>query len=565
MARIIPDGWREFAGSAAADAGALPAAAQRHRETLELFARGLPDDYTVYHAVHWTTVERGFSVYGEFDFVIVNRQGDMLLVEQKTGFLEEAAQGLLKRERGRVRNVPVQIAGALATLRDKLARRPGAESIRIEYLLYCPDYTVRRIETAGLSADRLVDASRRDRLVPTIRAILPPGRPTASGTNGPAWHQVDRFFRDVIELETDVNAMVGQAQALVTRISGGLAHWARQLQFTPYRLHVNGTAGSGKTQLALAEHRDAIARGERPLYVCYNRPLADHFAAIVPPGGEVCTFHTLCQRLLRDAGRTVDLSAPDGFERLERGAAALPVDPRWRFDTVVVDEGQDFVAAWRDLVLRHATPEARVIWLEDAMQALYAREPARLPGWVTLHARANYRSPHEVVRLLSAILPADVGIEAAGPFADAGLELIEYTDTEGLMTGTKDAIRKCLSAGFRRHDIAVISFRGREGSALLGLDHLGPHPIRRFTGRYDLLAQPVFTDGELLLESVYRFKGQAAPAVVLSEVDFESLDERTVKKLFVGATRATMKLAIVASARAAKVLRAAMARQGMAL
>ena len=65
MARIIPDGWREIAS--VASAAALPASAQRHRETLELLARGLPDDYTVYHAVHWTTVERGFSVFGEID------------------------------------------------------------------------------------------------------------------------------------------------------------------------------------------------------------------------------------------------------------------------------------------------------------------------------------------------------------------------------------------------------------------------------------------------------------------------------------------------------------------
>jgi hypothetical protein len=559
MARIIPDGWRELATSGAASGGP-PASAQRHHETLVLFAGGLPDDYTVYHAVHWTNVERGFSVFGEIDFVIVNRAGDLLLVEQKTGFLEEGAGGLLKRERGRMRNVPVQMARTVATLRDKLARRQGCESVGIDYLLYCPDYAVRRVESAGLSSDRIVDAHLRDRLIPTIRAILPTGRPAPTGvhTHGPAWHQVDRFFRDVIELETDVNALVGQAQALVTRISGGLAHWARQLDFTPYRLHVNGTAGSGKTQLALAEHRDAIARGQRPLYVCYNRPLADHFAAIVPEGGEVCTFHTLCQRLLRDAGRSVDLSAPDGFERLEREAAAVPIDARWRFDTVVVDEGQDFSQAWRDQVLRHAKDDARVVWLEDPMQALYARESAKLPGWVTLHARANYRSPREVVRLLRAILPPEVEIEAAGPLAEADLELIEYTDADGMLAGTKEAIRKCLSAGFRRHDIAVISFRGREQSALLSLDALGPHPIRRFTGRYDLLAQPVYTDGELLVESVYRFKGQAAPAVVLAEVDFESLDERTLRKLFVGATRATMKLAIVASARSAKVLRAAL-------
>jgi len=551
MARITPDGWRELADHDAAADG-LPAAARRHHETLGLLANGLPEGYTVYHAVHWTSVERGFSVFGEIDFVVANRAGDLLLVEQKTGFLEEGAEGLLRRERGRIRNVPVQMARTVAMLREKLARRPGCESVAVDYLLYCPDYTVRRVESAGLSADRIVDAPRRDQLVPTIRDILPAGRA------GAAAQPIDRFFRDVIELETDVNALVGQARAMVTRISGGLAHWARQLSFSPFRLHVQGTAGSGKTQLALAEYRDAVGRGARPLYVCYNRPLADHFAAIAPAGGEVCTFHTLCQRRLRDAGRTVDLSAPDGFERLEREAAALPDDESWRFDTVIVDEGQDFPEAWRDAVLRLARPQSRVVWLEDPMQALYGREPARLPGWVTLHARANYRSPREVVRLLSAILPPDRQIEAAGPLAGADLELIEYADGEGLLAATKEAIRKCLSAGFRRHDIAVISFRGREQSALLSLDSLGPHPIRRFTGRYDLLAQPVYTEGDLLVESVYRFKGQAAPAVVLAEVDFEQLDERTVRKLFVGTTRATMKLAIVASPRAARVLRQAL-------
>ncbi len=582
MARIIPDGWRELANSDAspgAAGGGLPPSAQRHHETLALMAAGLSDDFTVYHAVHWTTIERGFAVIDNIDFVVVNRIGDLLLIEQKTGFLEESGDGLMRRERGRLRNVSVQMARTAAGLRDKLARRPGCEAVKVDALLYCPDFSVRRLETAGVAAERIVDASRRDKLLAVIREILSVevdgGRaagagsvgavPGVSGVSGgvmrpaSAWQQVDRFFRDVIELETDVSALVGRAQAMVTRVSGGLAHWARQLDFSPYRLHVEGTAGSGKTQLALAEFRAAIDRGLRPLYVCYNRPLADHFAEVAPAGGEVCTFHTLCQRLVRDAGKTVDIAAADGFERLEKAAAGVPIDDRWHFDTVVVDEGQDFSPAWRDQVLRHARDDARLIWLEDPMQSLYARERSRLPGWVTLYARANYRSPREVVRLLRAILPADAQIEAAGPLAGAELEIFDYADTAQMLAATKEAIRSCLGTGFRRHDIAVVSFRGREQSALLSLDAIGPHPVRRFTGRYDLLAQPVYTGGELLVESVYRFKGQAAPAVVFSEVDFESMDERTLRKLFVGATRATMKLSIVASTRAAQAIRAALA------
>jgi predicted RNA-binding protein with PIN domain len=42
--------------------------------------------------------------------------------------------------------------------------------------------------------------------------------------------------------------------------------------------------------------------------------------------------------------------------------------------------------------------------------------------------------------------------------------------------------------------------------------------------------------------------------VIFTEVDFETFDERIARKLFVGATRATMKLIVVASQRAARHL-----------
>ncbi|MCP2935835.1 ATP-binding domain-containing protein, partial [Salmonella enterica subsp. enterica serovar Typhimurium] len=119
----------------------------------------------------------------------------------------------------------------------------------------------------------------------------------------------------------------------------------------------------------------------------------------------------------------------------------------------------------------------------------------------------------------------------------------------------KEAIRLCFAAGFHAQDVAIISWRGREQSELLRHDRLGANALRSFTGQYDLLGQPEYSGGEVLIESVYRFKGQSAPAVILAEIDFETLDERTLRKLFVGATRAMMKLVLVASERAAAQLR----------
>lgn len=538
MARVIPDGWQamENAGSSA----------QRELETLRLLVAALPDDYTLYHAVHWTNIERGYAVFGEIDFVVVNRAGDLLLIEQQAGFLSETPEGLVKQYPGRSRRVPVQMARSAEALRLKLAARPAIGVRRVDSLLFCPHYQVRNPVSAGIVPERIVDANRRDQLPRVIRELLPPGEDADN-------RELHRFLRDVIQLDTDVSALIGRARALVTRVSGGLAHWARQLDFAPYRLRVTATAGSGKTQLALAEYRAALDAGRRPLYVCFNRPLADHFAAIAPEGGMACTFHALCEAVLRATGETPDFGAPNAFDSLVTRAAELPVPAALLFDAVIVDEGQDFSETWRDRVLCHATPEARLLWLEDPLQNLYARPPVALPGWVGLRSTANFRSPRPIVRFLQKLVAAE-GIEAASPLDAAEIEVFTYVDADDMPRQLKLAIKACHGAGFRKEDVAVISFRGRENSPLLRQERLGDFRFRVFTGRYDMFSQPEYSEGEILLESVYRFKGQAAPAVVFTEVDFESLDERTVRKLFVGATRAGMKLVLVASERAAAQL-----------
>lgn len=530
MATIIPDGWRELT---------VTGAAQREIETLSLLAAGLPDDYTVYHAVHWTCVEQRYALYGEIDFAVVNLAGDLLLIEQKSGFLDETPDGLVKQYPGKSKSVPIQISRMVSALRGKLANRGDIPCVITDALLYCPDYTVRYPESAGLAPERIVDANRRNQLCQVIQKLLPLREETA------ATAKVHRFLRDLIQLDTDVSALMGRARSMVTRISGGLAQWARQLDFAPYRLRVTGTAGSGKTQLALAEYRATLEAGKRPLYVCYNRPLADHFSRIAPAGGLVCTFHQLCDQRVRHVGEIPDFTQPEAFDKLFKGAMELPIGNPFVFDTVIIDEGQDFSEKWRDFVLRHARPDARLLWLEDPMQNLYGRPTLPLPGWVTLHARTNYRSPRPIVQMLQALLPGDLDIEAASPFVAEEIEFLTYSDTAGLFQSVKEAIRQCYSAGFKKQDVAIISYHGRSESHLATLDRLGSTTLQHFTGDYDLLGHPVFTEGDVLMDSVYRFKGQAAPAIIFSEIDFEVLDDKAIRKLFVGSTRSMMKLVLV--------------------
>jgi superfamily I DNA and RNA helicase len=57
-----------------------------------------------------------------------------------------------------------------------------------------------------------------------------------------------------------------------------------------------------------------------------------------------------------------------------------------------------------------------------------------------------------------------------------------------------------------------------------------------------------------VVETLYRFKGQSAPAVILCEIDFGQVSDVERRKLFVGMTRAQVRLECVLSERAARGL-----------
>jgi hypothetical protein len=537
MAKVFPSGWREV--NPLVDIG-------RELETLELLGNGLDDSYTVYHGVHWTNVEsKNYAIYGEIDFAVVSPSGKILLIEQKTGYLEETEVGLEKKYAEKSKNVPFQIARNAHGLQHRLRQALKGNSVFVDSILYCPDYKVKKLGSAGIDPKRIVDTTRKDQLIQIIQSIIP-----VEEENSVVQELLHQFLSDLLEIVPDVNAVIGQTEKIYTRISGGLSEWAQRIDFSPFRLRVIGTAGSGKTQLALSVYRESIKLGRKPLYVCYNRSLADHVSKVAPEGGLVAGYHQLGDRITKLTGANIDHQKPSPFTQMELTLDNYcPTDDQM-FDDLIVDEGQDFKPAWAENLIRFLRPGGKAWWLEDPLQNVYSRERIPFDGWVTIRSDANFRSPKRVMSGINELLSLYPPIASFSSIEGGDVEVLTYENQTELIPRTVEALDRAIEIGFDSSHVALLSFRGRESSVLTPFTQIGQHTLRSpIQGKYDELGNPEYSEGEITTDSVHRFKGQSAPCVVLTEIDFAQMDENSKIRIFVGATRATMKLIMVISNR----------------
>jgi hypothetical protein len=535
LARILPDDT---------DAARARGIALAELDTLDLLAAGLSDEFTVFHGVHWARADDGGSVYGEIDFLVMNRHGRVLAIEQKNGRLERVGDELVKTYASGAKSVRVQVARNIGSLRKAFAQRHPGRGLDVDHLLYCPDDRVVERLPAGIDPARVVDARDARWLPDRIQALFD-RQPTPSCADAADPTDVLAFLSGQVDLVPDVDALHGLARSEFRRLSGGLATWARRLAMRPFRLRVVGTAGSGKTQLALQELAAAHERGASAMYVCFNRPLAERMRGAAPDSAFVTTFHELGTTLLRERGETVDWEADGIFDRIAAAAIEAAVALRGAFDLLIVDEGQDFDPAWAGPVVDMARRDGRAIWLEDPDQNLYRRERVALDGWVELESPVNYRSPRTVITVVEALGLTERPMQAGSGIHGFDPMLRDYADEDGLRRATEATVRELLSQGHAKTDIAVLTWHGLGRSPLHAMAELAGCPTRRFTGHYDDAGNAIHTDGELLVETVHRFKGQSADCVVIAGMDFDAWTQDVARRLFVAMTRARLKVAWV--------------------
>jgi hypothetical protein len=320
------------------------------------------------------------------------------------------------------------------------------------------------------------------------------------------------------------------------------------------RVHVAGTAGSGKTMLALAKAHDFAERERKPILVlCFNRMLAEYLRDTIRVEARglitVQHYHGLCKSMcetrearaagIRFSPPTEGAPEADNFWRteaptlLERAIDVVPT----RYAAIIVDEAQDFLPNWwLSIELLNERDEDGALYVfYDPHQNVHLREqPLTLPDIVTRYQLpTNCRNTRAIATACGCVL----GIRAGIPVRDDAPE-----GTSPRVQVAKDGARQrtlCelqlaewISKGrLRPNQVAILAPWRQPRTSLSDARALRGIPLTN-----DLKA---WRNGEaVLVESIKRFKGLEADALVLIDIPMpNSIASFTLADLYVACSR----------------------------
>lgn len=529
------------------------------RRAYERLAATLGDDTTVFGWVPWLREgDDGGLTEGEADFVLAHEQDGLLVVEIKGGCIRRDGTSGRWWSRDRagheheIQNPGQQARRNMHSVLNRLKEIPGQEHrwIPAGHAVVLPDCQ-RPERDLAFDVPLRICAFAEDmaNLGPCLRRILrgwraEKTRQAGLGADGLA--ALESLVAGSFDLRAPLGPVLREEDRSILQLTEDQYRILDALAANP-RVLVSGGAGTGKTMLAMEQARRLGRQGRRTLLTCFNRPLADYLRQST--GGlermTIHNFHQLCYQWARRAGlEAVDPDAPAADElpesyfqeqlpRLFLDALDRLDD---RFDSIVVDEGQDFLPDYWD-VLQLAFADltrATLHVFQDAAQDIYAARGGSLRQMTSFVLHENLRNTRQIHRVLQGIA-ADDRTVARGPagvrpeWVAAGADEVPARLAEVVerLTGAEQVLPQ---------DLAVLTTSRGDITALA--------PGGRIGGR-DVTRDPLERSGRVLVESIPRFKGLERRVVVLAGLR-ESRHGTLARLLYVGASRARAHLVVIA-------------------
>lgn len=475
----------------------------------------------------------------EIDVILVSFDHGVFLVEVKGGIIT-VEKGQWKQNGHHLDDPVEQLTGAKHALVSRL-RRNGVNTdiIFLQNVVAFPHIVDFPADGAGPNCPREIVFTKLELQYPT-EALHNLRESTPSAPKEDIEALLRALRPDVRQVDVDGSHVTGTTQRLMSSSADRLGPVIGLDENK--RVYLRGSAGTGKTFVAKRWVRRALLRGERTLYVCYNTLLGDQVSTELTEiakgidAGHLLmtgTFHSVLLRLMGANAPEITGNMPqEWWDTTLPGLFMSVLDEiADRFDTIVIDEGQDFKHSWLETVesLMKDRSNGRLYLMADRAQAIFTSDWVPPSGITTLELTHNVRNSGNigvvVERLGGAPTPHVV---APGPE-------VQFTRVTGMKEAVKAARRSIAHATAELsipHSRLIILVTHRSERDRLISELSGDLPVSRWDLR---------TEDTIPCETVHRTKGLERDGVILIDLDEEP--NRTLA--YIGASRASAYLSVI--------------------
>lgn len=231
------------------------------------------------------------------------------------------------------------------------------------------------------------------------------------------------------------------------------------------KFSILGSAGCGKTVVAVEQTRRRAEAGDRVLFLCYNYGLSDYIRRRFDNYPEnqrpvhIATLHSLGNKW----NMPFNVQSSDDFwdktlpSLLVEHLANMPVN--LKYDTVIIDEAQDFHADWWRVVIGALkdSDKGRIYAFGDIRQGIF-RQATDIPLQDTkLHLTKNLRNSLPIAEL--AALCVEEPLELSG-LDGPPVQWIETT-TELAEKSADEQVANLIAQGWKPGDICILTTGSR--------------------------------------------------------------------------------------------------------
>lgn len=513
-----------------------------------LFKEQLSDRYACYYSRpwHWFAPD-GAERDGEADFVLAHPDLGILIIEVKGGRVScrsKDGQWIsidrhdisydIKNPVDQAKRSKYRFIELLQKSRDWRPRRFNAFHAAI-----LPD-SARPKNALGADAPLELFAFGND--LETLNVWVEQRmRDTGDGALGhDGMEALHRVLATKFELRPHLARTISDDQKHIERLTAEQSWIIESLDENP-QMSVSGPAGTGKTILALERAMRSSAAGKRTLFTCYNSALAGHLRnrCGTVENLTIGSFHSVCRQLATQADVPV-ADVPDAllYAKVlpEALITAIGFKGELRFDSVVVDEGQDFKDDWL-LALRLILVdenESEFYVFHDDNQRIYSAERSFLENLPKSKYRLNrnLRNTRAIHRTLTPWYDSRRVIPV-GPEGQK-VEWVESSDRQQAHAQAASIVANLIKTNqLKPSEIAILT-GGRRGDCSL-------FAKGEIAGNNVVLAGEMGRTNGIVGDTVRRFKGLEAKCIIL--VDTDLLSEAEL--IYVGLSRASVLLYVI--------------------